>query len=98
MLLVAVEIGHVDRQRQIAANARAASVSAKVIAKRRSPTVIHMRDSSDRTDAAAATVGEPAVPGWPASQPPSMSRPNSSPNARSEASLGGARGHGVGCR
>src|SRR5688572_4023790 len=39
----------------IAANARAASLSAKVMAKRRSPTVIHIRDSSAFTAAVAAS-------------------------------------------
>src|SRR5688572_10021931 len=66
-----------------AANARAAALLVKVMAKRRSPTVIHMRDSclTDLTDgaaAAAATAGEPDVESWPASHfPPTTSRPAS---------------------
>ena len=50
----------------IAANARAASLSARVMAKRRSPTVIHMRDSSGYfkeggAPCAVVTTGDPGV-------------------------------------
>src|SRR4051794_31253522 len=61
----------------IAANARAASLSANVMAKRRSPTVIHMLDSFGWTVAAevGATVAVLDDPGWAAPDAATTSRP-----------------------
>jgi hypothetical protein len=46
VLLIAIELAHVQRQRQLRCERTGGGVVGQVMAKRRSPTVIHMRDSS----------------------------------------------------